>query len=464
MASGLVIHNNPRDKFSLGKIMVVNKDLLSNLHENILGHILSFLPATEAVRTSVLSKRWIRVWTSITGLRFNDSMLYSGKRMSKEHFIHFVNSTLLHLGDSSIPNVSLSLSRFLYDPSQISAWISSILEKGVQNLHIQYADKVFLSSSSFFDCSSLEHLVLQMRCTLSVPSSVCLPNLQHLSLSGIRLVRDSSTDSKDLTLSFPVLKVFEARGCEWSMQNVSIQVPQLQTFSIAFWNRPSNESSRCSINVNAPHLTDFSYEGDLENEIILSNPSSILMASVAIVVDEDRNDGMQEISPRAHMLLRQVHEVESLKLWFYKVPMHANDVFTNVPAFGRLNYLQINEVNGEALLNLLHNSPILKNLVLLHGVSKFDKDLFASASVPRCFQSRLRVFQFGGFNVHDHELSLAKFVMENAAKLERMTITTAFWLQYSDINMEKVKEQLLSFPKCSSSASIEFADVNGFLI
>ncbi|XP_028787047.1 F-box/FBD/LRR-repeat protein At3g14710-like [Neltuma alba] len=463
MASGLVIHDTTRDKFSLGKIVIDNKDLLSSLHDNILGHILSFLPAIEAVRTSVLSKRWIHVWKSITSLRFDDAMLYSGKRIPKEHFINFVNNTLFLLSDSSIPNFSLGLSRYLYDPSQINAWISLILERGVRNLRIQYADKVLLSSNSLFNCSSLEHLVLQMRCTLSVPSSVCLPNLQYLSFSGIRLVSDPSTCSKDQTLSFPVLKAFEARGCEWSMQNVSIEVPQLQTFSVAFWNSLSNESSRSSINIYAPNLTDFSYEGDLEHEVILSSPSSIISASVVIVIDEDINDGIQEISTRAHLLLRQFHEVESLKLWFYKVPMHAKDVFTNLPAFGRLNYLQINEVAGEALLNLLHNSPILETLVLLHGVSKFDKDLLTSASVPHCFQSCLKVFQFGGFNVHEHELSLVKFAMANAAKLEKMIITTAFWLQYSDINMEKVKEQLLSFPKCSTSASLEFADVNGVL-
>ncbi|KAI9083505.1 hypothetical protein K1719_034447 [Acacia pycnantha] len=464
MASGLLIHNTTRDKLSLGKIVVDNRDLLSNLHDNILGHILSFLPAIEAVRTSVLSKRWIHVWRSITGLRFDDSMLYSGKRMPKEHFINCVNNTLSHLGDSSFLNFSLSLLRYLYDPSQISAWIYVILGRGVRNLHVQYADKVLLSSCSIFNCSSLEHLVLQMSCTLSVPSSsVCLPNLQYLSFSGIRLVSDSSTNSKDLTLSFPVLRVFEARGCEWSMQNVSIQVPQLQTFSIAFWSSLSNESSRCSINIYASNLTDFSYEGDLEHEIVLSNPSSILKASVVIVFDEDRNDGMREIIVRTHMLLRQFHKVEKLKLWFYKAPLHAKDAFTDLPAFGRLNYLQINEVAGKALLNFLHNSPVLKTLVLLQGVSKFDKDLLTSASVPRCFQSCLKVFQFGGFNVHEHELSLAKFVMANAAKLERMTITTAFWLQYSNINMEEVKEQLLSFPKCSASTSLEFAGLKGFL-
>lgn len=46
--------------------------------------------------------------------------------------------------------------------------------------------------------------------------------------------------------------------------------------------------------------------------------------------------------------------------------MHAKDIFTNLPAFGRLTYLQLNEVTGEALLHLLHNSPILDTLVLLN--------------------------------------------------------------------------------------------------
>ena len=81
--------------------------------------------------------------------------------------------------------------------------------------------------------------------------------------------------------------------------------------------------------------------------------------------------------------------------------------------------------------------------------------------MPHCFLSSLKVFQFKGFNVHEHEISLAKFVMASAAVLERMTISTAFWLRYSDIDMEKVKEQILSFPKCSSFATVEFSDVNG---
>lgn len=99
---------------------------------------------------------------------------------------------------------------------------------------------------------------------------------------------------------------------------------------------------------------------------------------------------------------------------------------------------------------------------MFQGVFDFNKDASTSTSVPQCFVSSLKAFQFKGFNVREHELLLVKFVMANAAILEDMTICTAFWLQYSDIDMEKVKEQILSLPKCSSSLMILFSQVNGF--
>ncbi|XP_004488355.1 F-box/FBD/LRR-repeat protein At3g14710-like [Cicer arietinum] len=444
-----------------GKKAVGERDVISTLHESILGHILSFLPITEAVRTSVLSRRWIDVWTWITSLQFDDNLIYSEKKMEKDQFENFVEKVFLHFTNSSIKSFSLLLTCYQYDASLINAWISFILERRVQKLHIQYVDKVFLSSNSLFSCNSLVELVLQGRCNLSFPTSVCLPNLQNISIYGIKLVSDSSNYSKDITLSFPVLKVFEARGCEWStMHNISLQVPLLERFSLTIWNHHSNESYKDSIKVNSLQLTDFYYEGDLEQDIILNDLSSIHNASVVLVIDEDKKDRIKKVGFQTHMLLRQICEVERLKLLFYKVLRHANDIFTNLPTFKRLTYLHLNEVTGEALLQLLHNSPILHTLGLLNGVSDLNKDVLTSAMVPKCFLSSFKVFQFKGFNANEHDLSLVKFVMENAAIMEKMTIYLAFWLRYTDINKERVKEEILSLPKCSSFCITEISDIS----
>ncbi|XP_014500781.1 F-box/FBD/LRR-repeat protein At3g14710-like [Vigna radiata var. radiata] len=462
MDSSAAIMDGTAKDFTRWQAKVEERDIISQMHESILGHILSFLPTMEAVRTSVLSKGWIDVWTSITNLEFNDSVPFSGKKMQKEQYEYFVNKMLLHLGILRTQSFSLCLTSYHYEPSMVGAWISSILEKGVQKLHIQYADKVHFPSHSLFSCNSLVQLKLQITCSLSVPTFACLPNLQTLRISGIKLLSESPIYSKDLILSFPLLKVFEAKGCEWSTkQNLCIQAPLLEKCSMSVWTSLSNEPCKSSIKIFSPHLTDFSYEGDLEKEIILSNPSSVQTASVVIVIDEDRKENMEKLGFQLQKLLTQIREVERLKLLLYKVLVNAADIFTHLPAFGRLTYLQLNEVTGEALLNILHNSPRLDTLVLQNGVFDFNKDALVSTSVPQCFLSSLKVFQFKGFNVHEHELLLAKLVMENAAVLEEMTICTAFWLQYSDIDIERVKEQILSLPKCSSSLMIQFSQVNG---
>ena len=300
--------------------VVEGEGIISKLHESILGKILSFLPTTDAVHTSVLSKGWIHVWKSITGLQFNDALHPLGKKMQKEHFVCFVKKVILHLANSSIQSFSLCLTCYHYDSTLVSAWISSILQRGVQNLHIQYADEILFPSCSLFSCNSLVQLVLQMKCTISVPIFSSLPNLQNLSISGIRLVSESSNYSEDLILNFPVLKVLEARGCEWlTKQNSGIKAPLLERFSIAIWNSLSNKSHKSAIKIFAPNLADFSYGGDLEQEIILLNSASIHSASVVIVADEDKMTNVGKLGFQVHKLLAQIREVKQLKLLFYKV-------------------------------------------------------------------------------------------------------------------------------------------------
>jgi len=297
------------------------RDLISTFHESILSQILSFIPIVDAVSTSVLSKRWIEVWKCITSLNFDDSLHGSKKKkMQKEEFVNFVEKMLIQFTNSSIQSFSLCLTSHQYDASKLSDWISFILERRVQKLHIQYADKVFLPSDSLLSCNSLVELTLQMRCTLSLPVSVCLQNLQNLSISGVKLVSDSTSCSKDITLNFPILKVFEARGCEWpTTQNINLQVPLLEKFSIAIWNHHSKESCKYAIKVHSRRLTDFSYEGDLDQDIALCDSSSIRNASIVIVVDEDKKDRMEKLRFRVRNLLEQIDNVEQLKLLFYKV-------------------------------------------------------------------------------------------------------------------------------------------------
>lgn len=98
-----------------------------------------------------------------------------------------------------------------------------------------------------------------------------------------------------------------------------MKAPLLEKFSIAIWGSLSNESHKSAIKIFAPNLTDFSYEGDLEQHIILLNSASIRSASVVVVIDEDNKERMENLGFKVHNLLAQIREVERLKLLFYKV-------------------------------------------------------------------------------------------------------------------------------------------------
>ncbi|XP_058740954.1 F-box/FBD/LRR-repeat protein At5g53840-like [Vicia villosa] len=74
------------------------EDIMSKLPDSLITHILSLLPTKDAVRTSVLSKRWIESWTLITKMDFDDTVFYSRKRKKssgKQNFINFVYRTLI---------------------------------------------------------------------------------------------------------------------------------------------------------------------------------------------------------------------------------------------------------------------------------------------------------------------------------------------------------------------------------
>ena len=88
-------------------------------------------------------------------------------------------------------------------------------------------------------------------------------------------------------------------------------------------------------------------------------------------------------------------------------------------------------------------------------ISKFDKELLDSALVPECLQYTLEVVKFGEVRGHEHELCLAKFVMENGLVLKRMS----FWLAGCSGKLkaiEEFKEKLFSFKK-GFSLAIEFS-------
>jgi hypothetical protein len=271
-SSSVDIFGRRKRKLSKRQNSNMGQDLISNLPKHIIGCILSFLPAKEAVRTSILSKRWNNVWTYITKLKFDDMEHYSSNKIRKTRFVDFVDMILIHLlSRANIQSFSLALS-WARDYSLINKWINVVLTFRIKKLCVDLKKEHTIPSNTFFQCKSLEELVLN-RCAITFSTSVSLSSLTVLKLCNVTITCDSSNESETLALNFPALRKYETCDCIWlgvSVRIVTLQAPLLEVVSIKYTPR-STKSHDVGIELYAWHLTKFYYCG------FLSIPDSILL-------------------------------------------------------------------------------------------------------------------------------------------------------------------------------------------
>ncbi|KAM0919203.1 hypothetical protein ACQ4PT_008329 [Festuca glaucescens] len=124
-------------------------DHLSDLPEGVLHHLLSLLPAHEAVRTCVLARRWRHLWMSAPGLVVTE---INGFR-SAEKLDRFVTRLLLlHRsgdgGDARLESCEFSLCGFYFDfdgflpasAPHLTRWILTALQRQVKALRVSLGD------------------------------------------------------------------------------------------------------------------------------------------------------------------------------------------------------------------------------------------------------------------------------------------------------------------------------------
>ncbi|KAL6534926.1 hypothetical protein OROGR_013601 [Orobanche gracilis] len=348
-------------------------DIFSKLPEYLVGRILSCLPTKDAVRTSVLSKRWLSRWTFINKLDLDDSVFYSPTNTkthaAKHYFIHFVHRLLLHTESSTLDHFSLVI-HDKYDACLVSSWISAILNRNIRSLRIISSPLELpfsaLTSRSLLDFKLLEELEIKMSyCAIRVPPiDVQFGCLKLLKLSGVVFTIDSSVNIAGLRL--PVLKKFETVNCIWlSANSVTLEAPLLETVYIEQDTQSvSHEPRSCAINISALHLTEFTYCGHgISQPITLSHPSSAHNAYANITFNMNQSEQrVPETGSCAFLLLQQFSQVKHLKL-------DGSEVLTQqrvalLPVFGMLSHLELGLVTGEILLGLLLKSPVLNTLHL----------------------------------------------------------------------------------------------------
>ncbi|KAL6207659.1 hypothetical protein ACLB2K_018614 [Fragaria x ananassa] len=172
-------------------------DRISALPDELVRQILGLMPTLDSVRTSVLSKRWNKLWTSVPNLDFNDLRDFPNdnadndvqlRRPRCDRFVRFVGTVLYTRDSKDIGKFSLSVRR-PHHLAVIDDWISVAVRRNVVDLKFTNV----LETTSFsiprclLMCKTLIVLGLHVWdfdfATDPIPTSVCFPSRKVLRVS-----------------------------------------------------------------------------------------------------------------------------------------------------------------------------------------------------------------------------------------------------------------------------------------
>ncbi|GFP81378.1 putative F-box/LRR-repeat protein at4g15060 [Phtheirospermum japonicum] len=312
-------------------------DRLSSLPDSILAHVLSFLDTRSAIKTSILSKRYQHLWTLSPCLDFSFSDYqtdryesYDGrafspvKNSSLASFESSVNRVLRLREHSNLVKFRLSLHKDV-GSSFLDNCIRYAADHKVQHLRIRgfVKQNPVALPKSLLDSSSLVSLHLHNATSNSIemPKSATLPNLKLLRLKNFEFC--DRNFNGEFFLGCPNLETLVLGKCSIRPGNklrvLDVNCLNLKNLEIRYWRSPWKCFDEHVINVRAPKLLLFLFQGHLarvsfdcglpcvkEACVDLSFPTACFMANTG--------DRKRKTSDGLIGMLRQMCNVSLLSL------------------------------------------------------------------------------------------------------------------------------------------------------
>ncbi|KAJ4841517.1 hypothetical protein Tsubulata_012671 [Turnera subulata] len=204
-------------------------DRLSNLSDDILLHILACLNDTKyAVQTSVLSKRWRHLWTSVQDLNFHRKSFFGDSS-----FHNFVRAVLTHQR-----RLNCRVDRFRYygnlDATMLTQLTSYALSRSARELVI--ASRSYIARTIHPDLSSgsptLKTLHLELLCICRSSFGHSMLRLTSLHLKSVIATSGSLGGCFDIFNIFPSLTNLSLSCCYLGGANLKITGPKIVSLKL----------------------------------------------------------------------------------------------------------------------------------------------------------------------------------------------------------------------------------------
>nr|DAD35988.1 TPA_asm: hypothetical protein HUJ06_006628 [Nelumbo nucifera] len=385
-------------------------DRISDLPESILHHILSFLPARYAVRTSILSRRWQHLWYYVSILDFDDDLLNDDgiNEDLKCKYMDFVDKVLVLHSSLNLYRVRLPCGDC--DASRVDTWIRAAINREVKELSLFISPTVeFTLPCCLFTCESLEVLTLHLDdSVLYLPTSIFLPGLKIVNLMSVIFLDGKSAD--EFFSNCPALESLVMMCCDIMTSGfLHISAPKLKSLSICGGH---NGLIHSKIKVSTPSLVSIKYDCYTAQDYLVENTPNLIDACIKLQANFGQNTVNSVHGYLANKFHRQLFMVEVLKL-------------------------------SDSSIECLHVYD--------------DQERWESNSLDLlCPLDHLKTVEIKCFEGRDNELELVKFFLKNAEVLKQITVVATPNLSEDLGKQMEISRMLITFPRASRTTLVDF--------
>ncbi|KAL7617376.1 hypothetical protein Lser_V15G03057 [Lactuca serriola] len=411
-------------------VSCAEEDVISQLPEHLIDSILERVPVQDAVRTSIISKKWRYRWTTMRALvfdpKFSKKFAKNGA-FSRNGFIRIINKLLiLHKGlilkfALYIPNM------FLDSFQEIDQFMLLLSRNSLMELIIVNANQRYELPSCVFSCLELRRLKVT-KCFFNPPREFeGFLNLEELILKRID---------------------FGARLC-----GTKINLPRLKTLTLNMCTNVYN------FNIKATKL---------QNLIVIACPDAMLLQlldnrclfQVWIAFRKPIQDfvGVEKMT-LAKMLSNfpRVIQFNIDSHFLKKIPKLLPHTIYNLKQLRLFRYqlADLHQLHGA--LCLLRNSPNLETLCIFMAMETWVDVGAASNHLesPNCLDctlEQLQTVEITYLEGSKPELLFIKLILAHSPSLQKFTITPS---KASDVQKRlDIAMDIMQFPRASTKAKM----------
>uniref|UniRef100_A0A1J3IYR3 F-box/LRR-repeat protein n=1 Tax=Noccaea caerulescens TaxID=107243 RepID=A0A1J3IYR3_NOCCA len=393
------------------KMDLGSKDLISNLPDALVCHILSFLSTKDAALTSVLAKRWRYLLAFVPNLDLDNS-IYDRPKMGRRRRIHlrqsfklFVDRVLALQGNAPLNKFSLKC-KIGSDPSRVNGWILKVLERGLVDLDLHIISEYkYPLPPEVLMCKTLVRLKVAGTDEFTIDAGeVYLPKLKTLHIDDVAFGDESGAAFAKLISGCHALEELVMVKVLWDhWDSCSVSSPTLKRVTI-YSEKISAEENPKSVWFDTPKLAYLEYTDTVAVEYPKANFESLVEASIGIRMTPDQVFDARDLVNRHYgYSLNMVGDAADFLMGISNVKTlylssEALEVLIfcckAIPVFNNLTHLTIEtdqDVDWESMPNLLKNCPILETLVFegLHygDTNQCMDDDYRFKDTNKCFET-----------------------------------------------------------------------------